>query len=94
MNKILQKFNIGVYFDILISADDVEHGKPSPEAYLLAASKLQVKPNKCLVIEDSLTHVQEARKIQMKTVYVNNNNEQITAGVSDFEVSSLDELLS
>lgn len=94
MNKILQKFNIGVYFDILISADDVEHGKPSPEAYLLAASKLQVKPNKCLVIEDSLSHVQEARKIQMKTVYVNNNNEQITAGVSDFEVSSLDELLS
>ena len=38
---------------VLIGADDVEHGKPSPEGYLLAAERLEVPPEGCLVIEDA-----------------------------------------
>ena len=35
------------------SGDDVEHGKPAPDLFLLAASRLEIAPARCLVIEDS-----------------------------------------
>jgi mannitol-1-/sugar-/sorbitol-6-phosphatase len=38
---------------IFVSAEDVSHGKPAPDGYLLAASRLGQKPEDCLVLEDS-----------------------------------------
>jgi sugar-phosphatase len=38
---------------VLISADDVTHGKPDPEGYLKAAAVLGVAPHRCLVVEDT-----------------------------------------
>jgi beta-phosphoglucomutase len=40
------------YFDIIVGADDVTHGKPNPEVFLTAASKLNVLVEKCVVFED------------------------------------------
>jgi mannitol-1-/sugar-/sorbitol-6-phosphatase len=37
----------------MISAEDVEHGKPAPDCFLLAAARLRVAPEDCLVLEDS-----------------------------------------
>ncbi len=42
-------------FDELVSGHMVEHGKPAPDIYLYAASKLGLKPEECLVLEDSPT---------------------------------------
>lgn len=42
-------------FDELVSGQMVEHGKPAPDIYLYAASKLGLKPEECLVLEDSPT---------------------------------------
>src|SRR5258706_6672730 len=39
--------------DHIYSGDDVEHGKPAPDLFLLAASRLKIAPTRCLVIEDS-----------------------------------------
>jgi sugar-phosphatase len=39
--------------EVLISADDVTRGKPEPEPYLIAAQRMQVQPERCIVIEDS-----------------------------------------
>jgi sugar-phosphatase len=39
--------------ECLISADDVEKGKPHPEAFLKAAQQLQVRPEECVVFEDT-----------------------------------------
>jgi len=41
-------------FDVIIAGDDVEHGKPHPEAYLAAAAALGVDPGDCVVFEDSV----------------------------------------
>lgn len=41
------------YFDVIVSGDDVEHGKPAPDVFLLTAEKLGVDPKSCIVIEDS-----------------------------------------
>ena len=40
-------------FDLVLTAEDVTNGKPHPEPYLTAASRLHVDPASCLVIEDS-----------------------------------------
>jgi sugar-phosphatase len=53
---------------VLIGADDVEHGKPSPEGYLLAAERLEVAPEGCLVIEDAPAGVEAARAAGMRAV--------------------------
>ncbi|MBM9462495.1 HAD family phosphatase [Aeromicrobium sp. YIM 150415] len=42
-------------FDVLVSGDAVDHAKPHPEPYLLAARRLGVEPQRCLAIEDSKT---------------------------------------
>lgn len=42
-------------FDELVSGHMVEHGKPAPDIYIYAASKLGLKPEECLVLEDSPT---------------------------------------
>jgi mannitol-1-/sugar-/sorbitol-6-/2-deoxyglucose-6-phosphatase len=47
------------------SVDDVAKGKPEPDLYLLAASNLGAKPEKCLVIEDSLTGTRAAVSARM-----------------------------
>jgi sugar-phosphatase len=38
---------------VLVTADDVVHGKPHPEPFLLAAQRLGVDPRRCLVVEDA-----------------------------------------
>lgn len=41
-------------FDVIVNGDMVNHSKPDPEGYLLAANKLGVSPGECIVVEDSL----------------------------------------
>ncbi len=47
-------------FDTLVCGDDVRHGKPDPEAYLLAADRLGVSPGSCVAIEDSPSGIASA----------------------------------
>lgn len=53
----LHDANIEDYFEIIVSSEMIEHGKPSPDVYLKAAELLHVSPKECLVIEDSLNCV-------------------------------------
>ena len=41
------------FFDAVVTADDVHHSKPDPEVFLLAASRLGMPPEHCVVVEDS-----------------------------------------
>jgi sugar-phosphatase len=43
----------GIRPALLVTSDDVRHGKPDPEGYLLAARKLGADPRRCLVVEDA-----------------------------------------
>jgi len=57
-------------FDMLVCAEDYTKSKPDPEAYLLAASKLGVAPEKCLVFEDTDLGIQAAKAAGMATVKI------------------------
>ena len=47
-------------FRVVVTGDQVEHGKPHPEPYLTAAAALGVPPEECLAIEDSNTGAKSA----------------------------------
>jgi len=51
----------GIRPALLITIDDVRHGKPDPEGYLLAARKLGADPRRCLVVEDAEAGVRAGR---------------------------------
>ena len=53
-----------------VTADDVENGKPHPEAYLKGAEILGASPEACVVIEDAPAGVQSARAAGMRVVAV------------------------
>ena len=48
-------------FRTVVAGDDVTHGKPHPEPYLMAAARLGIAPERCVAIEDSLTGVTSAQ---------------------------------
>ena len=54
--------------NVLITADDVTHGKPHPEPYLKGAQLLGVNPAECLVIEDAPAVIQSAQAGGMKAI--------------------------
>jgi beta-phosphoglucomutase family hydrolase len=57
-------------FDVLVCAEDYKHGKPAPDGFLLAASKLNVAPKYCLVFEDTELGIQAATAAGMQSVLV------------------------
>ena len=57
-------------FDVVVTADDVERGKPSPDLFLLAAARLGVAPADCVVYEDGDPGLEAARRAGMRAVDV------------------------
>jgi sugar-phosphatase len=53
---------------VLVCAEDVVHGKPSPDVYLMAAASLAVAPSECIVVEDTPAGIQAARAAGMSVV--------------------------
>lgn len=53
---------------ILVTADDVKHGKPDPEPYRKGAELLQVNPAECVVVEDAPAGIRAAHAAGMKVI--------------------------
>lgn len=80
---------------IVVSADDVPHGKPAPDVYLDAARRLGVEPARCLVVEDSANGLRAARAAGMVVVLVPNAKvppEPGAAELADVVLEHLDKL--
>ncbi|MDD5263086.1 MAG: HAD family phosphatase [Methylacidiphilales bacterium] len=70
VNRTLELVGLGGVFPIIVAAEDVEHGKPAPDLFLLAARLMRVAPEKCLVFEDGEAGLQAAAKAGMQTVFI------------------------
>lgn len=66
----LQKSGIIKYFTVQVCGDELCNGKPDPEGFLLAAEKLDVPPEQCLVLEDSAAGIQAALSAGMAAWWV------------------------
>lgn len=86
-------------FEVIVSADDVKHGKPDPQGYRLALNKLNkngkkpIKPSECIVIEDSHWGLEAAAAAGMNPVAVTNTySRDKLDGKAKKIVNRLDEL--
>jgi HAD superfamily hydrolase (TIGR01509 family) len=66
----LQEFDLAKYFDLVISALSAEHTKPYPDPILLAAQKMEVAPEACLMIGDTSVDVRAGKAAGAQTVSV------------------------
>jgi len=87
IDAVLEALSATDIFQGIVSADDVHRGKPDPEVFLIAASRVGVPPDRCIVVEDAVAGVQGARSAGMKSIGVSHNGKQLPA---DVVVQSLD----
>jgi mannitol-1-/sugar-/sorbitol-6-/2-deoxyglucose-6-phosphatase len=66
----LNRTGITSFFDVIVTGDEIERGKPHPDIYLRTAEKLGVPDNACLVIEDSLSGVAAGRAAKMRVAAI------------------------
>lgn len=69
---VFDKADLNNVFQEVVTNDDYDKRKPDPESYLLTAKKLGVKPEECVVIEDSATGLEAAKAAGMKCIVVPN----------------------
>ncbi|HEX5387428.1 MAG TPA: HAD-IA family hydrolase [Gemmatimonadales bacterium] len=77
---------------VLVSADDVRHGKPSPEGYLRAAERLGVPASACVVIEDAPPGVEAARAGGMVVIALVGTYSPDQLAAADYRIDSLEAL--
>jgi beta-phosphoglucomutase len=70
VDHMLNAMNIQEFFEVVLTADEVQKSKPDPEIFLKCALKLESKPEKCVVVEDSIFGVEAAKAAKMGCVAV------------------------
>ncbi|WP_339648836.1 beta-phosphoglucomutase [uncultured Salegentibacter sp.] len=66
--NILKKINLLEKFDAIVDGNDVSKAKPDPEVFLIAAEKINIKPENSIVFEDSVAGVQAANNANMMSI--------------------------
>ena len=87
VNSLLDRFSV------IISGDQVAHGKPAPDVFLAAARALNIKPSNCLVLEDAPAGVQAAKAAGMTCIAIPDHSvAQLDLSQADKVVASLHEV--
>jgi len=76
VKTVLETLDIYSYFSALVSGDMVSKGKPDPESFLLAAIKINIAPENCLVIEDGVSGMQAAKNANMYCIGLVKNKDE------------------
>jgi beta-phosphoglucomutase len=71
--RTLEELGLARYFDTVVTGDDVAAGKPDPAIYLLAAARMQERPDNLLAVEDAVSGVKAARSAGMRCLGVAHN---------------------
>ena len=71
---ILEKVGLLHYFDAIVDGNDVTKAKPDPEVFLLAAKKLGVKAENCIVFEDAVAGIEAANSAKMTSIGIGDKN--------------------
>ncbi len=94
LSLILNRTTVTSFMDATVGMEDTQRGKPDPEVFLIAATKLGLPPSKCLVVEDAIAGVQAAKAGGMKCLavrFVGHHSEaNLKMAGADRVVASLD----
>ena len=75
LDAIFAATGLDRFFKAVVCGDDVTNGKPAPDVFLLAASKLGLRPDECLVIEDAHAGIEAALAAGMRVLAVATTNQ-------------------
>lgn len=95
---ILGAAKLGEFFEAIVSAEQVERGKPAPDGFLLSLAKLNeskqnpILATECVVIEDSHWGLEAANSAGMHTVAVTNSYNAEELKTAERIVTRMDEL--
>ncbi|MCS6954081.1 MAG: HAD family phosphatase [Bryobacterales bacterium] len=89
VETVLEVTGLAPYFAATVAAEDVTRGKPDPEVFLVAAARLGVPPDRCVVVEDAPAGIEAARRAGMRTIALSRGS---GAPPADVVVGSLGEL--
>ncbi len=71
---ILERVDLKKYFDAIVDGNDVSKAKPDPEVFLIAAKLLNIRPEDCIVFEDSVAGVEAANVANMISIGIGNKS--------------------
>ena len=89
VDTILAIVGAGACFDAIVSAEDVQQGKPDPQVFVRAAERLSVPPARCIVVEDAPPGIEAAHRAGMRAIGVRTSHPGLEA---DIAVRTLDAL--
>ena len=92
-STILKNLGVSEFFNVVITADDVNKQKPDPAIFLEAAKKLNITPDESVVIEDALNGIEAAKSGNMRTIGLVTKYLSVeTLSEADLVIDSLEEL--
>jgi HAD superfamily hydrolase (TIGR01509 family) len=91
IHTVVRECGITPCFDAIVSAETMP-SKPNPMVFLQAAQKLQVDPQECLVVEDSVPGLRAAKNAGMKCLTVETTNPASLLQEADLIVPRLNQL--
>ena len=93
IDYVLDKLDVRSYFSVILSGINMANTKPEPDIFLAAADRLGLKPEDCLVIEDSVNGIRAAKNAGMRCIVLKSqyfSEDEIEE--ADIIVNSLDEI--
>ncbi len=91
IKHILNRLGLENQFDTITSGNEVKHGKPEPDIFLLTAKRLDIEPQNCIVIEDGYSGMIAAKKSGMKCIGLV-EDEKARSYPADLLVTGLEQL--
>ncbi len=92
-----EALGFGGLIETLVAAEDVRRGKPDPEVFLLAASRLGATPARSVVVEDAQAGIEAARRAGMRSVAVGggagDEADVVVASLADLPTGAFDRLV-
>lgn len=89
IEQTLNLFELHPYFQAVAHGREVTRGKPDPQIFLLAADRLGVDPNRCVVIEDAPAGIEAAKAAGMTAVALTTSHRAEAFGAADHIIDSL-----
>lgn len=94
IDTVLERAGLAGAFEVAVSSEEVERGKPAPDVFLEAARRLRVAPERCAAIEDSGNGIRAAHAAGMRVIAIPNRRYPPSDDALALAHALLDDLMS
>ena len=96
---ILEQVELSDWFEAVVDGTDVTLAKPDPEVFLIAAERLDIEPENCIVVEDSIAGIQAANTANMVSLGIGdaqvlNEADVVYKDFTEIEIKFIEDLIT